>query len=38
MNVTMEEEEGKKVLFNGNNTVMNEYCPELVFRSEYVNC
>jgi hypothetical protein len=38
MKVTMKEEEGKKMLFNGNNAVLNECCPELVFRSEYVNC
>jgi len=39
MKVTVkEEEEEKKMLFNGNNAVMNECCPELVCRSEYVKC
>jgi hypothetical protein len=38
MKVTMKEGEGKRMLFNGNNVVMNECYPELVFRSEYVNC
>ena len=34
----MKEEEEKKMLFNGNNAVMNEYYPGVVFGSEYVIC